>query len=79
MIKLIAPQFFDKEISVQEHYHSEICDALYEGRDEIFCHFEGDRHAYLPLSLIQALDLDKLEIEEASLKSMEITDETVFE
>lgn len=77
-IKLVAPDFFDYQVGVEDYYQDIIAEAVANGDEGVFCFFEGDRHAYLPLSLLQTLDLDKMEIEEEGLKGIEITDDTIF-
>ena len=77
-VKLVAPVFFDYEISVEEYYNDAVGDAIANNTD-VFCHFEGDRHCYLPVSFLTSRDINNLTITEELLKVIEITDETIFE
>lgn len=79
MYKLVAPEFFEYEVSVEEYYNDAIGDAIANGDEGVFCHFEGDRHCMLPVSLLKTLDLSKVTIHPDGFDDIAITDDTVFE
>jgi len=76
--KIVAPEFFDRKVTVEDYYADALTDAIVNETD-VFCFFEGDRHAYLSVADLMDKDLSTFTISDEELSCIEITDETVFE